>query len=129
MLSRNFCLKSVSWETISVNSTLWVNLSIFSTLFCANDKSTIWQNNAAWWNYGSDNFFFFSKGVAWATRVSPNTPNQIIESAKELLLKFIPDVYIASDHSSKEKSGKSSGFGLVLTAETKSGTHYRWKAF
>ena len=68
---------------------------------------------------------FFSKGVAWATRVSPNTPNQIIESAKELLLKFIPDVYIASDHSSKEKSGKSSGFGLVLTAETKSGTHYR----
>ena len=65
--------------------------------------------------------------MAWATRVSPNTPNQIIESAKELLLKFIPDVYIASDHSSKEKSGKSSGFGLVLTAETKSGIHFRRK--
>ena len=73
----------------------------------------------------NEKHFSFHLGVAWATRVSPNTPNQIIESAKELLLKFIPDVYIASDHSSKEKSGKSSGFGLVLTAETKSGTDFR----
>ena len=62
------------------------------------------------------------RGVAWATRVSPAVPNRVIESAKELLLKFIPDVYIYSDHSTGAKSGKSPGFGLVLTAETNSGT-------
>jgi len=62
------------------------------------------------------------RGVAWATRVSPAVPNRVIESAKELLLKFIPDVYIYSDHSTGAKSGKSPGFGLVLTAETNAGT-------
>ena len=62
------------------------------------------------------------RGVAWATRVSPAVPNRVIESAKELLLKFIPDVYIYSDHSTGAKSGKSPGFGLVLTAETNCGT-------
>jgi RNA 3'-terminal phosphate cyclase-like protein len=62
------------------------------------------------------------RGVAWATRVSPSVPNRMIEAAKALLLKFIPDVYIYSDHSTGGKSGKSPGFGLVLTAETISGT-------
>ena len=62
------------------------------------------------------------RGVAWATRVSPAVPNRVIESAKELLLKFLPDVYIYSDHSTGAKSGKSPGFGLVLTAETNAGT-------
>lgn len=61
------------------------------------------------------------RGVAWATRVSPSVPNRMIESAKNLLLKFIPDVYIYSDHSTGAKSGKSPGFGLVLTAETTGG--------
>ena len=61
------------------------------------------------------------RGVAWATRVSPSVPNRMIESAKSLLLKFIPDVYIYSDHSTGAKSGKSPGFGLVLTAETTTG--------
>ncbi len=62
------------------------------------------------------------RGIAWATRVSPSVPNRMIESAKSLLLKFIPDVYIYSDHSTGAKSGKSPGFGLVLTAETTNGT-------
>jgi len=63
------------------------------------------------------------RGVAWATRVSPSVPNRMIESAKSLLLKFIPDVYIYSDHSTGAKSGKSPGFGLVLTAETTTGAY------
>ena len=70
------------------------------------------------------------RGVAWSTGVSPSFPNEIIESAKNLLLKFIPDVYIYADHRKQEKTKKtgesgeilrSRGFGLVLTAETNEG--------
>ena len=72
------------------------------------------------------------RGVAWSTGVSPSFPNEIIESAKTLLLKFIPDVYIYADHRKQEKSKKtgasgeilrSRGFGLVLTAETNEGCY------
>ena len=45
----------------------------------------------------------------------------MIESAKGILLKFIPDVYIYADHFTGAKSGKSPGFGLTLTAETTTG--------
>lgn len=62
------------------------------------------------------------RGVAWAARVSPAVPNRMIEAAKGVLLNFLPDVYIYSDHSTGQKSGKSPGFGLVLTAETTTGT-------
>ena len=61
------------------------------------------------------------RGVAWATRVSPAVANRMIESAKGVLLKFIPDVYIYADHFTGAKSGKSPGFGLTLTAETTTG--------
>jgi len=61
------------------------------------------------------------RGVAWATRVSPAVANRMIESAKGVLLKFIPDVYIYADHFTGSKSGKSPGFGLTLTAETTTG--------
>ena len=47
------------------------------------------------------------RGVAWATRVSPAVANRMIESAKGVLLKFIPDVYIYADHFTGSKSGKS----------------------
>jgi len=62
------------------------------------------------------------RGVAWATRVSPAVANRMIESAKGVLLKFIPDVYIYADHFTGNKAGKSPGFGLILTAETTTGT-------
>jgi len=61
------------------------------------------------------------RGVAWATRVSPAVANRMIESAKGVLLKFIPDVYIYADHFTGNKAGKSPGFGLTLTAETTTG--------
>ena len=61
------------------------------------------------------------RGVAWATRVSPAVVNRMIESAKGVLLKFLPDVYIYADHFTGAKSGKSPGFGLTLTAETTTG--------
>lgn len=61
------------------------------------------------------------RGVAWATRVSPAIPNRVIEACKGELLKFIPDVYIYTDHLPGVKAGKSPGFGLSLVAETTTG--------
>lgn len=61
------------------------------------------------------------RGVAYATRVSPTVVNRIVESAKGILLKFLPDVYIHSDHCHGSQAGKSPGFGITLVAETING--------
>jgi len=61
------------------------------------------------------------RGVAWAVRVSPSVVNRVVESAKGKLLKFLPDIYIYTDHYTGPKSGKSPGFGVLLTAETTTG--------
>jgi len=61
------------------------------------------------------------RGVAWAVRVSPSTANRVVETAKGVLLKYLPDVYIYTDHFTGAKSGNSPGFGLTLTAETTTG--------
>jgi len=49
------------------------------------------------------------RGTACSIRVSPAIANRIVESAKGVLLKFIPDVYIYADHCKKSISGKSPG--------------------
>lgn len=61
------------------------------------------------------------RGIAWAVRVSPTTPNRILEAAKGVLLNFIPDIFITSDSNKGRGSGKSPGFGITLVAETTSG--------
>jgi RNA 3'-terminal phosphate cyclase-like protein len=61
------------------------------------------------------------RGTAWAVRVSPSVPNRVVEAAKGVLLKFLPDIYIHTDHFTGPKSGKSPGFGLTLYAETTTG--------
>eukprot|EP00092_Neocalanus_flemingeri_P013688 GFUD01014761.1.p1 GENE.GFUD01014761.1~~GFUD01014761.1.p1 ORF type:complete len:379 (-),score=116.70 GFUD01014761.1:75-1211(-) len=62
------------------------------------------------------------RGVAWGVRVSPSVANRVVESAKGKLLQFIPDIYIYTDHMTGKSSGNSPGFGLILTAETNTGT-------
>lgn len=64
------------------------------------------------------------RGTAWAVRVSPSVPNRVVEACKGVLLKFLPDVYIYTDHFTGAKSGKSPGFGLTLSAETNSGKNF-----
>merc|ERR1711911_558863 len=54
-------------------------------------------------------------------RVSPSVVNRMVEVAKGLLLQFLPDIYIHTDHVTGANSGKSPGFGLTLTAETTTG--------
>eukprot|EP01029_Cantina_marsupialis_P020048 TRINITY_DN4672_c0_g1_i1.p1 TRINITY_DN4672_c0_g1~~TRINITY_DN4672_c0_g1_i1.p1 ORF type:complete len:363 (+),score=100.42 TRINITY_DN4672_c0_g1_i1:75-1163(+) len=58
------------------------------------------------------------KGTAFCTRMSPETVNRIIKSARGVFNSFIPDVYINSDHCKGTEGGKSPGFGLSLTAES-----------
>lgn len=49
------------------------------------------------------------RGIASSVRVSPAIANRIVESAKGVLLNFLPDVYIHTDHRKGSASGKSPG--------------------
>ncbi|XP_012264455.1 probable RNA 3'-terminal phosphate cyclase-like protein [Athalia rosae] len=69
------------------------------------------------------------RGVACSIRVSPAIANRMVESAKGVLLKFLPDVYIHTDQTRGASSGKSPGFGLSLVAETTSGIFLSGEAF
>eukprot|EP01064_Diplonema_japonicum_P002248 TRINITY_DN11434_c0_g1_i1.p1 TRINITY_DN11434_c0_g1~~TRINITY_DN11434_c0_g1_i1.p1 ORF type:complete len:381 (+),score=67.92 TRINITY_DN11434_c0_g1_i1:45-1145(+) len=60
------------------------------------------------------------RGVGFTCRTSPDLVNRAISTAKGLLLKLLPDVFIAADHFSGEDAGKSPGYGLTLVAESNS---------
>lgn len=64
------------------------------------------------------------RGVAFATRVSPAMANRMVDTAKGILLNYIPDIYIYTDHLKGVHSGRSPGFGLSLVAETNEGCFY-----
>lgn len=53
------------------------------------------------------------RGTACSIRVSPAIANRIVESTKGVLLKFLPDVYIHTDHCKGAASGKSPGIYFV----------------
>ncbi|OQS00483.1 RNA 3'-terminal phosphate cyclase [Thraustotheca clavata] len=61
------------------------------------------------------------RGVAYCTRVSPQTANRIVDTSRGIFNKLIPDVYIYSDHYRGAESGLSPGFALSLVAETTTG--------
>ena len=92
------------------------------------------------------------RGLSCSIRVSPAIANRMVESAKGVLLKFIPDIYIHTDHCRGAASGKSPGkasfthlykfytelcinenfppgFGISLTAETTTGIFLSGDAF
>jgi RNA 3'-terminal phosphate cyclase-like protein len=58
------------------------------------------------------------RGIAYSTRVSPQTANRVVDSARGMLNKCLPDVYIYTDHYRGIEAGNSPGFGLSLVAET-----------
>ncbi|CAK1551329.1 unnamed protein product [Leptosia nina] len=64
------------------------------------------------------------RGVVYALRVSPTMANRVVESAKGVMLKFLPDVYINTDQCRGSNAGKSPGFGVSLVAETNDKTFY-----
>ena len=61
------------------------------------------------------------RGVAYATRVSPQTCNRMVSAAREIFNGFLPDVYVATDAVRGKLCGKDPGFGVQLTAETTTG--------
>ncbi|XP_012270514.1 RNA 3'-terminal phosphate cyclase-like protein [Orussus abietinus] len=61
------------------------------------------------------------RGTACSIRVSPAIANRMVDSAKGIVLNFIPDIYIHTDQSRGAASGKSPGFGITLTAESTTG--------
>lgn len=61
------------------------------------------------------------RGTAVAARVSPQMANRMIDTSKGMLLQFLPDVYIYSDHNKGKTSGLSPGFSISLSAETTEG--------
>ncbi|ORX68315.1 18S rRNA biogenesis protein [Linderina pennispora] len=61
------------------------------------------------------------RGIAYAARVSPQTANRMVESARGELNRFIPDIYIYTDVYKGAESGLSPGFGVSLVAESTTG--------
>ena len=61
------------------------------------------------------------RGIAYAAKVSIQTLNRMITSAREVFNDYIPDVWIYSDYYKGNKAGLSSGYGLSITAESNSG--------
>ncbi|KAL1929949.1 hypothetical protein VTP01DRAFT_1103 [Rhizomucor pusillus] len=61
------------------------------------------------------------RGIAYCTRVSPQTANRLAESARSVLNRYIPDVYVYTDVYKGAESGKSPGFALSLVAESTTG--------
>ncbi len=61
------------------------------------------------------------RGVAYAAKVSPQVPNRVVDAAKGLLNKVLPDVYIYTDHQKGANAGASPGYGVSLVAETTNG--------
>ncbi|XP_063900961.1 RNA 3'-terminal phosphate cyclase-like protein [Zophobas morio] len=61
------------------------------------------------------------RGIAYSTRISPQTSNLVVEGCRSLLNPYLPDVYIYTDHYKGVESGLSPGYGVSLVAETTSG--------
>uniref|UniRef100_A0A7R9U6Q7 RNA 3'-terminal-phosphate cyclase (ATP) n=1 Tax=Pinguiococcus pyrenoidosus TaxID=172671 RepID=A0A7R9U6Q7_9STRA len=61
------------------------------------------------------------RGVAYTAKVSPQIANRLVDSARALLNRFLPDVWIYTDHYSGARSGGSPGFAVSIVAETTEG--------
>ncbi|XP_037290876.2 RNA terminal phosphate cyclase 1 [Rhipicephalus microplus] len=61
------------------------------------------------------------RGWAFTVRVSPTVANRVVSAAKGVLLGFLPDVYLYTDHTGGAQGTRSPGFGICLVAETTQG--------
>lgn len=58
------------------------------------------------------------RGIAYATRMSPQMANRVMDAARSILTRYIPDVYIYTDVYKGFESGMSPGYALSLVAES-----------
>ncbi|UZJ57425.1 hypothetical protein CBS101457_006745 [Exobasidium rhododendri] len=61
------------------------------------------------------------RGIASATRVSPQMANRMVEAARGVLNRYIPDLYLFADVFRGEEAGKSPGFALSLVSSSTTG--------
>lgn len=61
------------------------------------------------------------RGIASAVRVSPQMSNRMIDAARSVLNRYIPDLYLFSDVYRGDESGKSPGFAMSLVATSTTG--------
>lgn len=61
------------------------------------------------------------RGIVYSTRISPSIGNRVVDTAKEILVGFTPNVYIYTDNYSKKEAGLSPGYAVTLVAESDSG--------
>ena len=61
------------------------------------------------------------RGISYATRISPQNANRVVDSARGLLTRYIPDVFIYTDIFKGVESGKSPGYGVTIVAESTTG--------
>jgi RNA 3'-terminal phosphate cyclase-like protein len=62
------------------------------------------------------------RGVAYCTHISPTLLTRVIDSCREVLNQFLPDVRISTDHfKGKREGGASPGYALSLCAESTTG--------
>ncbi|OAV98697.1 18S rRNA biogenesis protein RCL1 [Puccinia triticina 1-1 BBBD Race 1] len=54
------------------------------------------------------------RGIAHSVRVSPQLANRLVASARSILNRYIPDIYIYTDVYRGAESGKSPGYALTL---------------
>jgi RNA 3'-terminal phosphate cyclase-like protein len=58
---------------------------------------------------------------SYSTRVSPQFANRLVTSARSILNRYIPDIYLITDVYKGEDSGKSPGYGLTLVSQSSTG--------
>lgn len=61
------------------------------------------------------------RGIASAVRVNPQMSNRMIDAARSVLNRYIPDLYLFSDVYRGDESGKSPGFAMSLVATSTTG--------
>ena len=54
------------------------------------------------------------RGTVFSLRVSPSISNRIVEKAKGVFIKFLPDVYLSVDHLTGQRAGRSPGITLIF---------------
>lgn len=62
------------------------------------------------------------EGHCISALLPPALANRALTAAKGELLKVLANVYVAADHATMKRAGKSRGFGLCLTATTVTGS-------
>lgn len=64
------------------------------------------------------------RGAVYSIHVSPQMTNWIGDSARNIFNKFMPNIYVYTDHRKGVNSGMSPGFGLWLVTGTTNGIFF-----